>query len=101
MRPGPAPIAFEFAAGVPDLIGPAVPAFTVEIVGQDGFTLDAASPMLHYDAGSGFVAVPLTSLGDDMYGAEFGPIDCASTNKRSLSPNTSTVRDRSEVLART
>ncbi len=79
VRPGPAPIAFDFGAGVPDLIGPAVPAFTVEIVGQDGFILDPASPMLHYDAGAGFVAVPLTSLGGDMYGAEFGPIDCASS----------------------
>ena len=79
VRPGPAPIAFEFPDGVPDLIGPAVPAFTVEIVGQDGFTVDPASPMLHYDDGSGSVVVPLTSLGGDMYGAAFGPIDCASS----------------------
>ncbi len=79
VRPGPAPIAFSFPGGVPDLIGPTAPGFVIEIESQDGFVLDPSSPKLHHDIGGGFVETPLIPLGGSAYGADFGVLDCATT----------------------
>ncbi|MDX1389440.1 MAG: choice-of-anchor B family protein, partial [Acidobacteriota bacterium] len=76
VRPGPPPIAFGYPGGLPERIDAEGDSFLVDIVGEDGETLDPASPVLHYDAGGGLVEVPMNSLGGSLYEAVFDMVPC-------------------------
>jgi choice-of-anchor B domain-containing protein len=69
-------LAFEFPAGVPALVNPQGGSFTVRILEQGTGELAAGTATLHYDDGTGYVSLPLTLLGGDMYEATFPPLLC-------------------------
>ncbi len=87
---------FNYPQGRPDLINPDGDSFSVEIVGQDGGALDPDSPRLHYDAGAGFVDVPLVRVSETLYDAVFPSIPCGQSVSYYLSAQTTsgiTVKD--------
>jgi len=70
------PVGFTFPDGLPEWIHPAGDSIRVHIFGQFGGEPEAGTGMLHYDAGAGFVAVPLQFVSDDLYDAVFPPLEC-------------------------
>ncbi|MCA9295091.1 MAG: choice-of-anchor B family protein, partial [Phycisphaerales bacterium] len=69
-------LAFEFPAGVPGLVNPQGDSFTVRILEQGSGALATGTASLNYDDGTGYVSVPLTPLGGDMYEATFPSLLC-------------------------
>ena len=55
---------------------PAGQSIRIEVTGANGGTPEAASGMLHYDTGSGFVSVPMQVVSATEYDAVFPAIDC-------------------------
>jgi hypothetical protein len=76
VRPGPAPLVFEYPDGLPSLIDPAGDTLVVQITEQDGEQLVPGSVTLHYDAGAGFVDVPMSDLGGGRFEGAFGSTPC-------------------------
>lgn len=76
VRPGPAPLLFEYPQGLPSLIDPEGDTIVVQITEQDGQQLVLGSPTLHYDAGSGFVDVSMSDQGGGLYEGTFGATPC-------------------------
>jgi choice-of-anchor B domain-containing protein len=74
-RFGAPQLTFTYPNGLPELIGPTGDTLQVEITAS-GATLDAASPMLHVDTGSGFVASAMVPLGGGLYNAVFPASTC-------------------------
>ncbi|MCZ6542666.1 MAG: hypothetical protein O6768_03285 [Planctomycetota bacterium] len=85
---GPQLLVFSYPQGRPDLINPDGDSFAVEIVGQDGGALDPDSPLLHYDAGAGFVDVPLAQISESLYDVVFPSIPCGQNVSYYLSAQT-------------
>ena len=67
------------SAGEPTLLDPNGQTVGVSIVENTPGTLVAGSEKLFYDIGAGFVEVPLTPLGGDLYDAVFPAIACGTT----------------------
>lgn len=63
--------------GASGLIDPAGETISVTINEQDG-TLDPSSPMLHYDAGSGYQSVSMVSRGGSIYEATLPAVPCGT-----------------------
>ncbi|MEM7229297.1 MAG: choice-of-anchor B family protein [Planctomycetota bacterium] len=70
-------LTFEFPSGVPTMIDPSgTTKFDVRIVQQGGGSLQPGTAQLNYNDGSGYVSVPLTPMGGDMYEASIGVLEC-------------------------
>lgn len=74
--------------GPSELIDPNGEAFMASISAQAGASLDATSPRLHVDSGSGFVEIPLSDFGGGNYGGNFPSFDCADEVEWYLSART-------------
>jgi choice-of-anchor B domain-containing protein len=70
-------ILFGYPDGRPELLGPGgTTRLRVTVNAACNAALAENSPTLHYDTGSGFVAVPMEYLAPGVYDAVFGPIAC-------------------------
>lgn len=70
-------VTFSYPDGRPALLCPdGGTRVRVNIAGSCGATLNAASPQLHYDTGSGFVSVPLEFVAPGEYDAVFPALPC-------------------------
>ncbi len=76
--PDTPPVLFDFPGGTPDRVDPGGGVFTVDITTVAGHVLDPTSAVLVYDAGSGPVESPMTSVGGDTFEASFDPLPCGS-----------------------
>jgi len=72
-------IDFAFPQGAPTELNPAGDAAIVQIVQNTAGILQAGTPTLYWSTGGAYTPVALTSLGGDLYGAEFPPIACGSS----------------------
>jgi choice-of-anchor B domain-containing protein len=88
VRPGPAPLAFDYQGSQPDRLDPAGDTIVVRIIAQGGQQIRPASPKLHYDAGAGLVEVPMVDLGNDLYEGTFGPLPCGELIRYYVSART-------------
>lgn len=80
---------FAYPAGQPANIDPAGgTSMPVEIIGQFGAIVDPPTATLHVDSGAGFQAVPMSSLGGDLYEAVFPAADCGDTVQYYVSAQT-------------
>lgn len=72
-------LTFNFPSGRPTIISPdGGTTMRVEVTGR----LESPAPgtgMLHYDAGAGYVAIPMTEVSPDVYDAVFPAIPCGTT----------------------
>jgi choice-of-anchor B domain-containing protein len=71
-------LTFSFPSGTPDQLdttGETVPVHVVELVPGD---YQPGTATLHYDAGAGFVSVPMTDLGGLDFGAPFPALACGT-----------------------
>lgn len=94
-----APIAFMYPDGLPETLSPAGGVLNVRVFGQNGGVLQAGSPALHLDSGSGFTEIPLTSLGGDLYQAVFPSLPCGSTIEFFLSAESTEGVEQSSPFA--
>ena len=72
----------ELAFALPsqsDLISPNGEQMDVTITAALGANLQANTPMLHLDTGSGFSATPMANLGGGVYRASFPALPCGAT----------------------
>jgi hypothetical protein len=73
------PLVFSYPGGLPATVLPAGgTSFEVIVAGNAGFTPEPGTGLLHFNAGAGYVAVPLTQTTDNHYIAEFPAIECRS-----------------------
>ncbi len=72
------PLAFAFPDGLPETLDPSGDLIRVEVTGQNGGSPEPDTGLLHYDAGSGFVAVPMAVVSPGVYDAVFPPIACTT-----------------------
>ncbi len=78
LRVGEPRLAFAFPDGLPATIAPWGATVRVEIVENAPGDLVPGSAVMRYDAGSGFVDVPLSGVGSGLYDAEFPAIACGT-----------------------
>ncbi|MCP3902922.1 MAG: choice-of-anchor B family protein [Planctomycetes bacterium] len=88
VRPGPAPLVFDFVNEPPTRIHPGGDTVVVNITEQDGQQLLIGSPTLHYDAGAGMVEAPMTDLGGGLYEGAFGTTPCGQLVRYFVSATT-------------
>lgn len=69
-------LAFSFPYGRPELINPAGGTTLHVEVGSAGMTPQPDTALLHYDAGSGFVTLPMEQIAPSVYEAEFPAFEC-------------------------
>ncbi|MFQ5430741.1 MAG: choice-of-anchor B family protein [Phycisphaerae bacterium] len=70
-------MAFTYPTGRPEFANPAGgTAVRVEVAGSCGATPQPGTGLLHYDAGAGFVSVPMTEVSPNVYDAVFPAINC-------------------------
>ena len=70
-------IGITFPNGLPATINPAGDSFLVDVEPVAGQQVPG-SGMLHYDAGNGFVQIPMNVVDSDTYEAVFPAIDCGT-----------------------
>ncbi|UCD74336.1 MAG: S46 family peptidase [Phycisphaerales bacterium] len=67
---------FTYPDGLPDYLNPAGDSIRVEVSGQNEGVPQPGTGVLHYNAGAGFVEVPMNEISDNVYDAIFPAIDC-------------------------
>ncbi|TDJ69595.1 MAG: choice-of-anchor B family protein [Planctomycetota bacterium] len=75
---GDALVTFDFPSGIPVVVDPTGEAIPVQITEAFPGALLAGSEKFFYDAGAGFVAVPLTNLGGGSYEANVPALPCGT-----------------------
>jgi choice-of-anchor B domain-containing protein len=73
---GDSPLTFIFPSGIPDTIDPAGESIPLLIAEANPGDLLVGSEKLFYDAGAGWLEVPLTSQGSGQYNVDFPAIPC-------------------------
>ncbi|MEE9212548.1 MAG: choice-of-anchor B family protein, partial [Phycisphaeraceae bacterium] len=83
-------LTFAYPNGRPDFIDPAGgTTVRVEVAGSCGAAPQPGTGLLHYDAGGGFVAVPMEPIAENVYDAVFPGIICPSAVSYYISVQTS------------
>jgi choice-of-anchor B domain-containing protein len=68
---------FAYPNGRPDFIDPAGgTSVRVEVTGACGASAAPGTGLLHYDAGDGFVTVPMNEVSENVYDAIFPAVEC-------------------------
>lgn len=98
LRVGTPQLTFGYPNGRPPLLSPSGDSIVVEIVEAQAGALIGGTEMLHYDAGGGFVTVPLVAVPgpNHLYDAVFPAIECGTTVSYYVSAEDSdgfTIRD--------
>lgn len=70
------PLAFTYPDGLPELIDPDGDAIRIIVSGDNGGEAAPGSGLLYYDAGEGFITIPMQPVGEGIYDAIFPPIEC-------------------------
>jgi hypothetical protein len=76
---GDPPVEIEVVGGVPPTINPSGESLPVTILENPAGSLMPGSPMLNYDAGSGFVSVPLSFQGGTSWQADLPALACGTS----------------------
>ncbi len=74
----PRPLTISLPDGTPLTLPAQEGVVRVDISAQPGHTLQAASPILHYDLGGGFQDLPLTEVSPGVYDANLPELTCLS-----------------------
>ena len=69
---------YAFPNGLPEFLDPAGDTILMQIASANGGTLDPDTPTLHFTAGGGFQAVPMSPAGGDFFEALFPSIECGT-----------------------
>jgi hypothetical protein len=83
-------LSFDFPNGQPEFLSPAGDTIRVVVSGRNSGSPQSGTGMLHYDAGSGLVSVPMQETTPNVYDAVFPALACRTPVTYYVSAQTTT-----------